>query len=272
VSTSPHALDADDEVRGRGISASVDRRAPDGRAADAEDAAGLRQAGRRYQAVGRVRGVEYRTRAPAEARVNTVFEVAPTMRGGVVSNLRPATSRFPVHVLAPVPPPARVTVWVPTTFAQQGRYMVSVLQSLGYQAQLRAVQLKPDPSTYYAKVLDSRERAQVGYFGWGADFTSPRDFIYPFSCAAFVPNPPQENSNPAAFCDRSIDAKIARAVAVQAQAPPAATLLWQGIERDILAQSPVVPTSNVRGVDFVSSALATTSTTPNGALSSIRRG
>jgi peptide/nickel transport system substrate-binding protein len=56
----------------------------------------------------------------------------------------------------------------------------------------------------------------------------------------------------AAFCDRSIDAQIDRATAVQAQAPPAATLLWQRIEREILAQAPVVPTSNVRAVDFVS--------------------
>ena len=147
---------------------------------------------------------------------------------------------------------SRVNVWVPSTLAAQGRYMVSVLHSLGYRAHLRAVQLKPDVGTYYRKVLDSRVRAQVGYYGWAADFTSPRDFIYPFSCAAFVPSSPQRNSNPAAFCDRSIDAQIERASAVQVQAPPAATLLWQRIEREILAQSPVVPTSNVRAVDFVS--------------------
>ena len=45
---------------------------------------------------------------------------------------------------------------------------------------------------------------------------------------------------------------MTRAVALQAQDPPAATLLWQQIEAKILAQSPVVPTVVQRNVDFVS--------------------
>ena len=150
---------------------------------------------------------------------------------------------------------ARVTVWVPSPLAEQGRYMISVLDSLGYRAHLRAVRIDQNYGAYYNKVMDSRVRAQVGYFGWAADFPSAGDFIHPFSCAAFVPASPQQNSNPAAFCDRSIDAQIDHANAVQAQAPPAATALWQRIEREILAQAPMVPTSNVRAVDFVSKRL-----------------
>ena len=43
-----------------------------------------------------------------------------------------------------------------------------------------------------------------------------------------------------------------RAAALQAQDPPAATLLWQRIEREILDQAPMVPTSNRRNIDFLS--------------------
>jgi peptide/nickel transport system substrate-binding protein len=42
-----------------------------------------------------------------------------------------------------------------------------------------------------------------------------------------------------------------RAAALQAQDPSAANVLWQRIERKILAEAPMVPTSNRRSVDFV---------------------
>jgi ABC-type transport system substrate-binding protein len=42
------------------------------------------------------------------------------------------------------------------------------------------------------------------------------------------------------------------AAAVQTQDPPAAALLWQRIERELLAQAVTVPTYNARVVDLVS--------------------
>ena len=36
------------------------------------------------------------------------------------------------------------------------------------------------------------------------------------------------------------------------QDPPAATLLWREVERDLLAQAPIVPIVNRRNVDFLS--------------------
>jgi peptide/nickel transport system substrate-binding protein len=39
---------------------------------------------------------------------------------------------------------------------------------------------------------------------------------------------------------------------VQAQDPAAASVIWQEIERVILAQAPLVPTANLQNVDFVS--------------------
>ena len=144
---------------------------------------------------------------------------------------------------------ASVTVWVPSPIAEQGRYMVSVLDLLGYRARLRAVEL----DTHFTKVLDSRVRAQTGYFGWIAGFPSAADFIPPqFSCAAYLPASPDGNTNISGLCDRSIDALMDRAAATQVQDPAAATARWQEVEEALLAQAPVVPAYNESSVDFVS--------------------
>ena len=147
----------------------------------------------------------------------------------------------------------RVTVWVPAALADQGRYLVSVLDSLGYRAGIKRVLPSRD---YFGEVMDSRLRIQAGYFGWTAEYPSAYDFFQPlFTCRAFRPGNPVENFNPSEFCNDSIDAQIDHAAAVQAQDPPAATNLWQRVEREILTQAPVVPTSNVRAIDFVSKRL-----------------
>ena len=59
---------------------------------------------------------------------------------------------------------ASVTVWVPAAppGVTQGRFMVSVLDSLGYRARMKPVAI----SSYFGRVLDPKLRAQVGYYGW----------------------------------------------------------------------------------------------------------
>jgi YVTN family beta-propeller protein len=137
---------------------------------------------------------------------------------------------------------AQVVVWVPSPLAAQGRYMASVLESLGYRARVKAV----PPDAYFQKVLVPKTSAQVGYYSWGATYPSAASFLQEqFTCGASLGN----------FCNQRIDAAIDRASAVQAHDPPAAGPLWQQVERDILAQAPVVPTSNPRNVDFVSKRL-----------------
>ena len=73
-----------------------------------------------------------------------------------------------------------------------------------------------------------------------------------FGCAGFVPGSPELTSNPSEFCDPHIDAEMEQAAALQAQDSSAANVLWQRIERELLAQAPMVPTTNRRNVDFVS--------------------
>jgi peptide/nickel transport system substrate-binding protein len=118
---------------------------------------------------------------------------------------------------------------------------------------VKIVPPEPDVSAYFSQVSDSRTAAQIGFGGWSADYPSAAGFISPLlSCAAFVPASPSLSTNLAEFCDHSIDAQMARATALQVQNPPAATLLWQQIERELLEQAPLLPTTNRRNVEFVS--------------------
>jgi YVTN family beta-propeller protein len=143
---------------------------------------------------------------------------------------------------------AHVTVWTLSRIRQRGEYMASLLRSIGFRADVKAITPgAPGPISYFSAVADPRNRAQIGFGGWGADYPSAAGFIPPLlSCAGYVPTSPEMSSNLSGFCDPSIDAKMARATALQATNPPAGTLLWQQIERELLAQAPLVPTDNRR--------------------------
>jgi peptide/nickel transport system substrate-binding protein len=127
-----------------------------------------------------------------------------------------------------------------------GRYVVSVLNRLGYQASLKVI---TNPTTVGLGVLsDSSKRPQIGWFTWFQDQPTPSNFIEPLlTCRAFVPRSP-DNLNVAEFCNRRIDAQIARASALQARDPAAAGELWSRIDHELVDRAPWVPLYNPRTV------------------------
>jgi peptide/nickel transport system substrate-binding protein len=143
-----------------------------------------------------------------------------------------------------------VTVWGSKNVVVQGRFMTSVLRSLGYRARLHVVK---DPEKYFMLATDSRTRMQTGYYGWGSDFPSESSFIKSqFACSSFVPASPFRTTDPSEFCDRSIDRLLDHALSVQGLDASASHTLWQDAEAKILALAPTVPTSNRQNVDLVS--------------------
>jgi peptide/nickel transport system substrate-binding protein len=147
----------------------------------------------------------------------------------------------------------RVTVWMPSGAPPRlGPYLASVLKSLGYRARLRVEPIRGAPA-YFDKVSDSRVGAQIGLGAWALDYPSAENFIRPLlSCGAFVPASQEGNTNLSGFCDRSLDAQMTRASAMQVHDPAAAITLWQRVEDAILAQAPIVPGYNRTYVAFVS--------------------
>ena len=121
-----------------------------------------------------------------------------------------------------------------------GRYIVSVLDQLGYRASLRTT----GPVAYWNVLDNSSNRVQVGFFGWQSDFPAAADFIEPvLTCGSFVPDN-SGNVNTAEFCDPEIDGQVQRALALEAGDPTAAAGRWAAIDHEIVDEAPWVPLYN----------------------------
>jgi peptide/nickel transport system substrate-binding protein len=105
---------------------------------------------------------------------------------------------------------------------------------------------------YWGVLGDSRDRVQAGFFSWYQDYPAPSDFIGPlFTCSSFVPDS-QNNVNESEFCDRSIDAQAASALASK-PGDPAGQALWTAIDHELTDQAPWVPLYNPRYVSLLAS-------------------
>jgi len=128
---------------------------------------------------------------------------------------------------------------------QIGRYVVSVLERLGYRASMRVI---TNAGGGLGDLGDSSKRPQIGWFNWLQDYPTPSDFFeLLLSCRSFVPHDPS-NVNVAEFCDPRIDAQVARASALQARDPAAASELWSRIDHELVDRAPWVPAYNARTV------------------------
>ena len=141
----------------------------------------------------------------------------------------------------------RVTVWSDSEFAGVSRDFVKLLNSLGYHARLRNL---GGFGAFWVYVADSRNKAQMGaYFFQGA--RSPAELTAPLRCRSFVPNN-GDNQNTAQYCSPELEAKIERALRLQATDPAAAGLAWAAVDRHIVDQAPAVPLLVPEGIDLVS--------------------
>jgi YVTN family beta-propeller protein len=151
---------------------------------------------------------------------------------------------------------AKITVWAFPGVAgngfpiRVGGYFVTLLKRLGYRASVKVI--PAGASSYFGAVSDSRRRAQLGFAAWAADYPAASAFINVLlTCKSFRPGS-EAQVNIAEFCDPEIDAKIKRALALQANDPAAAGPLWADIDRSIVDKAPWVPTHTSKGLSFVS--------------------
>jgi peptide/nickel transport system substrate-binding protein len=130
-----------------------------------------------------------------------------------------------------------------------GRYVVSVLDRLGYRASTRVIS---NDDVGLGAFGDSRQRPQIGWFTWFQDHPTPSNFIDTLlSCRAFVPGS-ADNLNVAEFCDRAIDSQIRRARSLDRSDPAAAGEAWSRIDHELVDRAPWVPLYNPRVVTALS--------------------
>jgi YVTN family beta-propeller protein len=139
---------------------------------------------------------------------------------------------------------APVTVWIPDNQQSEGPVAAALMRSLGYRTRLKRVSI---PDYYYSGngPANPRSRVQAGVNAWFADYPAASNFIDTlFSC--------NRSANYSQFCDRRIEARIRRALALQTTDPYAANQLWAQIDHAIVDQAPVVPLITHKQLDFVS--------------------
>jgi peptide/nickel transport system substrate-binding protein len=136
----------------------------------------------------------------------------------------------------------KVTVWTMPARAAATREVVAALKRLGYRARVRV-----EATHYFDKVLDKKTRLQAAMSGLVSPWASPPSSVLPFlTCGA------TSFENPGSFCDRSIAARIKRALRIQASDPDASARLWLRIERELVDQAPWVALYTPTWAEFVS--------------------
>lgn len=129
-----------------------------------------------------------------------------------------------------------VVLWAFPDFVSEARYVVGVLDRLGYPARVHEI---PDSSRYF-DVLQKTPAAQAGMFGWFGALLAVDNFAT-VECS-YQPNP-------AHFCDHRIDAQIDRLAVTEPTDPGATRDLAAEIDREITDEAPWVPLLTPRFID-----------------------
>jgi YVTN family beta-propeller protein len=125
------------------------------------------------------------------------------------------------------------------------RYMVSLLDQLGYRASLHLFPAGLQGfNQWLVYVADSRNHVQIGPTGWVADTLAASNFFQDlFTCASFVPKSPA-NLDLSEYCNPRLDAKVKHAVALEVWDPERAGEAWAAIDRAVVDRALAVPGTN----------------------------
>jgi YVTN family beta-propeller protein len=140
-----------------------------------------------------------------------------------------------------------VVVWTTSYFHREGVYLVALLRQLGYPARLHYV---PDLARYFG-LVQRAPNVQAAFGGW---FGAPHalDILGLFVCGL----------NYGHFCDRRIDAEVARLA--HGQPAPAYARLAARIDRELVDRAVVVPLFTPRLPDLTSPRVGNYQASPYG--------
>jgi YVTN family beta-propeller protein len=148
-----------------------------------------------------------------------------------------------------------ITIWNQpgffTDFTATGRYLVSLLDRLGYPTRVKTFSV--NDTTFLPRLADSRTSPQAYFYTWSPGYPAASEFLGSqfWSCHSFVPHS-TSNNNLSEFCDPQFDATVRSALAAEATKSPTAARLWARADRQFTDQAPVVPFVTPSQTDFVS--------------------
>ncbi len=128
-----------------------------------------------------------------------------------------------------------------------GQYVLSVLNSIGYKATL-----KPQSANIqFNYIQNTKNKVQISLTQWYQDYPAASDFLKVLlSCSQFHPG--NDNSiNIAGFCNKTIDAQMNQAEALELTNQTAANKIWGQVDQALMKQAPWVPLFNPKQIDFI---------------------
>jgi peptide/nickel transport system substrate-binding protein len=136
---------------------------------------------------------------------------------------------------------------VGTALAEQ---MVADLNSIGYKA---STQLLTAAAQYpFVQNSANWSKWNVAWSAWYQDYPAPSDFLNVLLGCGSVHKNSDASPNIAAFCDKSIQAKIDQAESMEATNPSGAAALWTQVDHEDTQQAAWVDLYNPKQIDFLS--------------------
>ncbi len=132
-----------------------------------------------------------------------------------------------------------------------GDYLRSVLDRIGYDARVRALDL----NIQFTYIQNTNNKVQISITDWSADYPAASDFLdVLYGCGTFHPGS-DSSINISGSCDKDLDALMARATAVSVTDPKAGGALWEQANRIVTDRSFAAQLVQQKWIDTVSSRL-----------------
>jgi YVTN family beta-propeller protein len=142
-----------------------------------------------------------------------------------------------------------ITVWGRSErFKPHSRFLVRLLNQLGYRASLRLVSDKQIGGI----AADPQRHPQTGPQIWTADFAAASNFLgLTFSCDALISGD-HVGLNWSRFCDRRTRSLMRRAQRLPATEQAAANTLWAAVDREVVDRAAAIPLLNPKAIELIS--------------------
>jgi peptide/nickel transport system substrate-binding protein len=129
--------------------------------------------------------------------------------------------------------------------------MVSDLDKIGYKA---TTQLLTGSIQYpYVQNSNNSSKWNVAWSAWYQDYPTPSDFLNVLTgCGSIHPHS-DASPNIAAFCDKTIQAQMDKALSLAQTNPTEANSIWAQVDHAVTDQAPWVDMYNPKQIDFLSS-------------------
>jgi len=127
-------------------------------------------------------------------------------------------------------------------------YVQSVLNQIGYKAKVKPI----SANIAFVYPQNTKNKVQINVQQWYQDYPAASDFLYVlFGCESFHPGS-DSSINMAGFCNKSINAKMHKALKTAVTNEQGANAQWSTIDRLVTDQAPMVTLFNPKHFDVVS--------------------